>query len=269
MDLRYVLRLAKDYVTFGRGIHYLLQVLTIQVTLVFLDVRFLQIARPDLLSGREGPVFTALFLTTAVVFMGILWVFVNRMGRQTLSTRFHSYPHLVISTFGYITVSGVVFVIYFGILLTIGSQNAAQGRDYLTGFMFTTLFAAFLAIGYHSRVVSDDYPGEARTKEVVAEWFDSLDWVNEPQGSHVRNEEYELFLEKTEKVAELLDRAHTIEGKQLQADFLAWYENFLDRSELTREKMIRGDNTNSRLQRQHEDLKSVLARLSLVAGVQV
>lgn len=158
----------------------------------------------------------------------------------------------------------------FGYILLVLATMGGTGFGLLDGVfsaMLTTLFAALLAVGYHSRV-SGKQPDRDTITETITAWQDSLSWVEEDDRDHAKQQAYEEFNELTDELSELLSKAKTVHGKQLREDFKAWRTEFGDHSELSKETIIKGqgENRNENLYQAHLDFESIRRRLRIIAG---
>lgn len=267
MEGRWTVRSLVDHVTFGYGVHFLLEVLLLQFAAVFLTFQFsssllVQISNPDLFIGA--------YTGASMVFLGILLLFTAKMRKRTFSPPLHSRSRLTVSVLGYLVASGVV--ILFGYLLLILATQGGSGigrLDYVFSGMLTALFAALLAVGYHARVVSDR-PDRDTIIETITMWEDSFSWVDEDERSNAKQEAFEEFVEYMDDLSDLLSSAKTVHGRRLRGDFEDWRDNFEAHSELSKETIIRGqgENKNERLEQEHQELESIRRRLRAISGVQ-
>ena len=256
-----------DHVTFGYGIHFLLEVLLLQFASIFLTFQF---SNSLLIQISNQNLFIGSYVCASLVFFAVLILFTSKMRKRTFSPKLHSYTHLTISIFGYLVASGVTIV--FGYLLLILATAGVSGiglLDYVFSGMLTTLFAALMAVGYHARVF-DDRPDREEIVKTINEWESSLSWIDEDDRSNAKQDAYNDFENQTGDLVELLSSAKTSEGKELQSDFHSWKSRFDSHSKLSKETIIKGqqENKNERLEREHRDLESLRRRLRIIAGKQ-
>ncbi len=267
MEVRRLIQIFMDHITFGYGAHFLLEVLLLQFASLFITFQFsstllVQISNPNL--------FVDLYAGASFIFLGVLVLFTAKMRKRTFSAGLQSRTRLIVSVFGYLVASGTV--ILFGYLLLIIATAGVTGigrLDYVFSAMLTTLFAALLAVGYHARVVDNRPDRDTITKTILA-WDESLSWVHESDGSNAKQEAYEQFEDHTRDLVELLSTAKTVEGKQLGLDFEEWWNDFDSHSNLSKETIIKGqtENKNERLEQEHQKLESIRCRLRTIAGKQ-
>lgn len=254
-----------DHITFGHGIHFLLEVLLLQFATVFLTFQFsnsllVEISNPNLFIGA--------YAGATAVFLGVLILFTAKMRKRTFSPPLHARHRIAVSMIGYLAVSGVVMI--FGYVLLVLATTGGTGfsrLDWVFSAMLTTLFAALLAVGYHSRV-SGKQPDRDTITETITAWQDSLSWVDEDDRDHAKQQAYEEFNELTNELSELLSKAKTVHGKQLREEFQAWRAEFEGHSELSKETIIKGqgENRNENLHQAHQELESIRRRLRIIAG---
>lgn len=263
-------RISLEYVTFGQGSHYLLQVVVLQFVALFLDVGLVEY----LDHGRsERPIAVTVAWTAATLaFCCILATLVRQMGRRTLAPRFHRPIHLVGSVSGYLLAASASFAFgYATIVVPIREPMALHVPDLLPGTMLAVFFATLIAVGYHSQMNGADRPRREEIFETIAAWIATTSWVDPDVNPLERRERYEAFLVYTVEVADLLGRAQTVEGKDLEADFRDWFDRFEAHSMQSQAMVIRGELehlSSDRLAAEHRSFVDLRNRLKSLVGRQ-
>lgn len=261
---------ALEYVTFGYSVHHLLKVVLIQFFLLFLDVKLIGYARYLDAGTNRGLVVTGTWLAASIVFLAVLVALVRQIGRRTLTPRFHDPVHIGISIASYLITSGLSFAFGYVTFLLPGRRLPPMTPGVvLPGWLFTVMFATFIAIGYHAQVAVTDAPSVQTITDVIGDWLDSLAWVHEPPDSLARERAYDRFVERSDDLEELLTNARTLGGRRLEVEFVEWRERFENRSMLSREQIIEGRSVedgleSARLATEHaafEDLRTRLESL--------
>ncbi len=259
-----------EYVTFGHGVHHLLKAVVLQFVILFLDAGLFEYTtRTGAFVGQW--VVPVVWLLATLVFCCILVVLVRRIGRRTLAPRFHRPRHVVGSVAGHLTASGLSFA--FGYLTFVYPRRPVEGLsvpDLLPGTLLVLVFATFVAIGYHEQVDVTDHPRPTVIRETIDAWLDALSWIQRDTDSLARENAYEEFRARTDRLATLLSYAHTVEGRELAADFRQWHTQFETHSMLSKELIVEGQAEDDapeseRLAAEHERLRRLRARLVVVA----
>lgn len=253
-------RLFIDHITFGFGTHFLLEVLLLQFASVFVTFQF---SRSLLIEVTNTSLFVWTYSVSSIVFLLILFTFVSKMGKRTLSPSLHKWTHIPISAVGYLAGSGIVILFGYILLIiaTAGNRQITQ-LDWIFSTMLTTLFAALLAVGYHSRVV-DDLPTNNEIQRQVREWDESISWVYEDDRENRKQDAFRDFNSKMDELSALLSRAKTVEGRELNERFESWRTDFETHNPLSKETVIKGqgDNKNRQLEREHLELEALRQEL--------
>lgn len=259
-----------EYVTFGYGAHHLLKAVVLQFVILFLDAGLFEYTTQTGAFAEQW-VVAVVWLLASLVFCCILVVLVRRIGRRTLAPRFHRPRHVVGSVAGYLMASGLSFA--FGYLTFVYPRRSVEGLsvpDLLPGTLLVLVFATFVAIGYHEQVDVTDHPTPTAIRETIDAWLDALSWIERDTDSLARENAYEEFTARTDRLATLLSHAHTVEGRELAADFQQWRQQFETHSMLSKELIVEGRAADDapeseRLAAEHERLRQLRARLVVVA----
>lgn len=262
-----------EYVTFGYGVHHLLKVVLLQFVVLFLDVDLLAYTRRTAASTRPWYV-TVTWVVASVVFLAILTMLVRRIGRRSLTPRFHRTPHLVASVVGYLVASGLSFLFGYVTFVVPVREDPLALPAVLPSWLLTVVFATFIAIGYHAQVALTDQPPVHVVTDAVVGWLDAVAWVEAEPNSLARDEEYAEFVERSEELRTILSVARTAEGRRLERDFQEWCERFETRSMLSRELVVEGQSAevepeNDRLAAEHEEFIDLRRQLTAIAGVEL
>lgn len=260
-----------EYVTFGYGAHHLLKSIVLQFVVLFLDAGLLRYTQRP--TGTHQAAITAVWLVASVVFLGILAVLVRRIGRRTLTPRFHRPVHVVGSVAGYLVASGLSFAFgYVTFIYPRRDPGTLSLQELLPGVLLVLVFATFLAIGYHAQVDVTDRPSPAAINDVIGAWLDALDWVELDDNSFARETAYDEFVDRTDDLGALLTHARTVEGRELADDFHGWREAFENHAMLSKERIVTGPKADgstgsARLAAKQDDLRNLTERLEVVAGI--
>ncbi|WP_152419160.1 hypothetical protein [Natrinema gari] len=265
MEIEPKIRFAIEHITFGYGVHYLLQVLLLQFASLFLSFQF---SKDLVLEVEKKSLFMIVYSGASVIFVLILLLFVKRMSERTLSPKLHRKSNILVSAAGYFLASGVIVVFGYVILIHATSRGTGIGAlDYVFSVMLTALFATLLAVGYHARVV-DDQPDRDRIINTISKWEESFSWVEYEEGTEGRKSTREEFGSSLEEISDLLSMAKTKDGRELKDEFESWRSSFEQHSQLSKETIIRGQQNkgNERLEQEHKQLEEIRDQFQVIKG---
>lgn len=260
------LRVALEYLTFGRPARLLIRVWALQIIILMGDAAVIRSIHPYFMGVFNPADLLELYLAATMVCIATVVGFVFKMGELTYAPRFHRPRHLVVSAGGYLALSSTVVLLAMAARdLTPNVASAGPAVDVALAAMTSAFLAALLSMASFAQFRLTGPPERKRTKHVIGEWLDAIDWSGKPTGAQSKKRRYLAFEERTETVQSLLNRAVTTEGRRIHDDFQAWYEQFRSYSLLTRERIVDGDVRNPELQAQHDELRRLAEELDIMA----
>lgn len=254
--------IATEYLTYGRQPRLLVRVWLAQVVLLLVEVEFVRTIHPFFLTVFGPDAVGEAYVAFTLAFLVVLGAILLDMGERTFAPRFHRVSHLPVSMAGYLVLASVAVLVTMSVRTVEGGLPVV---DVLLASMTTAALALLLAVAFYAQFGVSGFADRQRTRQVVGAWLDTLDWVDEPEGSKRKDRRYVAFRNRTDQVADLLDDAVTTEGQQLRDEFEAWRSQFERYGLLTRERIVRGDVRNSELREHHERLRRLADRLRFVA----
>lgn len=257
-----------EHLTFGLRIHYLLKVVILQFSTLYLTYLF---AYPLSIPVTDDVLFQVGYSTVAIVFLVIVVVFIRNLCLRSLDPKFHRRTHIIASVGSYLFVSGVTVTLGYLLLIVLSTGSSSlTSADWVLGGFFMTASSSLLAVGYHERLESVDHPKQAEIRRLISEWNDTMVWAELDDSSFKKEKQRDEFEHYSEQLCDLLANAKTVDGKQLATDFEEWWNTFQRHEPLGKEIVINGqcdDGTkNERLQSEHRALMNIQRQLRTVAN---
>lgn len=256
-----------EQVTFGLQIHYLLKVIILQFSTLYLAYIF---AYPLSIPVVNQSAFQIGYSVIAVGFVIIAGTFIRDMCLRSFNPRHHHRLQILGSIIGYLLVSMTAVVVGYLLLIALSTgKHSLSTSDWVLGGFFSTASSALLAVGYHERLESIDHPDQPEIRQVVIEWENAMEWAELDDGTLEKEKKHKKFEEKCDQLSELLLHAKTINGEKLASEYGNWLNNYREHEPLGKEIVINGQSDektkNEELDDEHKDLVRLQRQLASIA----
>jgi len=259
-----------EYLTFGLQIHYLIKVIVIQFSTLYLTYIF---AYPLSIPVADKLTFQIGYSLLTIICLFIVVLFIRDLCLRNFDPKFHNRIHIAASVSSYLLVS--VLTVLFGFLMLIALSSETSNlstADWVLGGFFTVACSTLLAVGYHERLESINHPKRSEIKQVVEEWNKTMQWAELADGSLQKKQHRDDFERQSEQLCDLLSNAKTVKGKQLASAYEEWWEDFQQHEALGKEIIINGQSDertqNSELQAEHSRLMRIQRQIKEIAHIQ-
>lgn len=213
--------------------------------------------------------FMVIYASISIGFTVISFLFIRNMSRRSLSPKMHNVSSVIISTILYHLVAAVVVISGYTLLIVaVDGLNQINTLDVFLSLLFTTAFAAILAVGYHDEF-DDQLPRVETLEDTIDDWIEATTWVEKPDNSQAQRTGLAEFEDNCENLVCVFSHAQTQGGKELAKDLENWVSDFREHNGQGKEIVIQGQKHNKArnkdLQTEHREfqsLKSILQNSS-------